>query len=207
MYAATPDVDQILDNLNPQQRLAVETTEGPVLVIAGAGSGKTSVLTRRIAYLIATRRAAPWSVLAITFTNKAAREMQERIESWVGPVASDIWAMTFHAMCVRMLRRDGERIGYTSGFTVLDAGDQLTAIRRIMEDLNMDTKRYEPRAVLSAISGAKNQLKSAARYRDEAGDPFQKVAGDVYLEYERRLRRNQAMDFDDLIMKTVELLQ
>ncbi|MBX5436948.1 MAG: DNA helicase PcrA [Alicyclobacillaceae bacterium] len=202
-----PEVAKLLEGLNPPQRLAVETTEGPVLVIAGAGSGKTSVLTRRIAYLIATRRAAPWSILAITFTNKAAREMQGRIASWVGPAAGDIWAMTFHAMCVRILRRDIQRLGFTPGFTVLDAADQLAAVRRVMADLNIDTKRYEPRAVLAAISQAKNQLKPAARFRDEAGNPFLRVAGDVYLEYERRLRVNQSLDFDDLIFKTVELLE
>ncbi|WP_245783951.1 UvrD-helicase domain-containing protein [Alicyclobacillus macrosporangiidus] len=189
------------------QRAAVEHTDGPLLILAGAGSGKTSVLTRRIAYLIGTRRAAPWSILAITFTNKAAREMRDRIEGLVGPIAQDIWAMTFHAMCVRILRRDIQRIGYQSGFTILDDGDQLATVKRILADLNIDSKRYEPRAVLSVISNAKNVLRTAAQVRDRAGNPFERVAGDVYLEYERRLKANNALDFDDLILKTVQLFE
>lgn len=199
--------EQILEGLNPEQRRAVETTEGPVLILAGAGSGKTNVLTRRVAYLLATRRAAPWNILAITFTNKAAREMRDRIEQWVGPFAHDIWAMTFHALCVRILRRDIARLGYTSGFTVLDDADQLAVVRRILQDLNIDSKRYDPRAVLGSISQAKNILRSAAKVMDLAGDPFQKVVGTVYLEYEKRLKQNNALDFDDLIMKTVQLFR
>ncbi|MCL6600034.1 MAG: UvrD-helicase domain-containing protein [Alicyclobacillus macrosporangiidus] len=207
MRAATPEVDGILAGLNPMQRAAVEHTDGPLLILAGAGSGKTSVLTRRIAYLIGTRRAAPWSILAITFTNKAAREMRDRIEGLVGPIAQDIWAMTFHAMCVRILRRDIQRLGYQSGFTILDDGDQLATVKRILADLNIDSKRYEPRAVLSAISNAKNVLRTAAQVRDRAGNPFERVVGDVYLEYERRLKANNALDFDDLILKTVQLFE
>ncbi|WP_290586862.1 UvrD-helicase domain-containing protein [Alicyclobacillus sp.] len=189
------------------QRRAVEHTEGPLLILAGAGSGKTSVLTRRIAYLIGTRRAAPWGILAITFTNKAAREMRDRIEGLVGPIAQDIWAMTFHAMCVRVLRRDIDRLGYERGFTILDDGDQLATVKRILADLNLDSKRYEPRAVLSFISRAKNELRTAAQARDAAAGPFERAAGDVYLEYERRLKANQALDFDDLILRTVQLFE
>ncbi|MDQ0189622.1 DNA helicase PcrA [Alicyclobacillus cycloheptanicus] len=207
MLHTIPSQDDILSGLNPQQQQAVQTTEGPVLVVAGAGSGKTSVLTRRIAYLISVRRVAPWSILAITFTNKAAREMRERIESWVGPVAADVWAMTFHAMCVRILRRDIERIGFQPGFTILDAGDQLTAIKRILRDQNVDPKRYDPRAIQSSISSAKNELKTAARLHDEAGNPYEKVVANVYLEYERRLRVNNSLDFDDLLFKTVQLFE
>lgn len=207
MFAATPNLDEILAGLNPEQRQAVQTTDGPLLVVAGAGSGKTSVLTRRIAYLIAAKRVAPWNVLAITFTNKAAREMRDRIETLIGPIASDVWAMTFHAMCARILRRDIERLGYQPGFTVLDAGDQLTTIKRIMKDQNIDVKRYDPRAVQSHISGAKNELKAAATVRDRAGNPFEQVVGNVYLEYERRLRLNNSLDFDDLILKTVQLFE
>lgn len=201
------DVDSLLSGLNEPQRLAVESTEGPVLVLAGAGSGKTSVLTRRVAYLIAEKRVAPWAILAITFTNKAAKEMRDRIEQLVGLSANDIWTTTFHSMCVRILRRDIEKLGYRSGFTILDDGDQLSTVKRILADQNLDPKQFDPRAILSAIGHAKNQLKSAARVRDAAGNPFERVVGEVYLEYERRLRVNHALDFDDLIMKTVELFQ
>ncbi|WP_026975938.1 DNA helicase PcrA [Alicyclobacillus contaminans] len=207
MFSVAPDAERIVAGLNPQQREAVETVDGPLLIIAGAGSGKTSVLTRRIAWLMAARRVPPWSILAITFTNKAAREMRERIEGLVGPAAADIWAMTFHSMCVRILRRDIEKLGYASGFTILDDGDQLTTVKRILSDLNIDSKRYDARAVQSAISAAKNELRSAERVRDMAGNPWQKVVGDVYLEYERRLKINQALDFDDLLMKTVQLFE
>jgi DNA helicase-2/ATP-dependent DNA helicase PcrA len=207
MYPVTPDVDTILGGLNPQQREAVETTEGPLLIVAGAGSGKTSVLTRRIAYLMSAKRVAPWSILAITFTNKAAREMRDRIEQWVGPLAGDIWAATFHATCVRILRRDIEHLGYPANFTILDDADQVAVIRRILHDMNVNVKQYDPRAIKSAISAAKNVLKSAARFRDAASTPFEKVAGDAYLEYEKRLRANHALDFDDLILKTVQLFE
>ncbi|WP_067932573.1 DNA helicase PcrA [Alicyclobacillus kakegawensis] len=207
MFQASPGIEEILAGLNPQQREAVETTEGPLLIIAGAGSGKTSVLTRRIAYLVATRRAAPWSVLAITFTNKAAREMQERIAQWTGPLSQDVWASTFHSLCVRMLRRDIEHLGYPSHFTILDDADQVAVLRRVLSDMNVNTKQYDARAVKSAISAAKNVLQTPARYRDKASTPFEKVAGDAWLEYEKRLRANHALDFDDLILKTVQLLE
>lgn len=207
MFSITPDVERIVNGLNPEQRLAVETSDGAVLVMAGAGSGKTSVLTRRIAYLMATKRVAPWGILAITFTNKAAREMRDRIEQLVGLAANDIWATTFHSMCVRILRRDIEQLGYNKGFTILDGADQLTTIKRIMIDMNIDIKQYEPRSLQHAISSAKNELKSAPKVRDIAGNPFQKIVGDVYLEYERRLKSNHALDFDDLIMKTVQLFE
>jgi DNA helicase II / ATP-dependent DNA helicase PcrA len=207
VFSVTPEMERIVSGLNPEQRTAVETTEGPLLIIAGAGSGKTSVLTRRIAWLMAARRVPPWSILAITFTNKAAREMRERIEQLVGPAANDIWAMTFHSMCVRILRRDIEQLGYQRGFTILDDGDQLATIKRILSDLNIDSKRFEPRAIQSAISSAKNELKTAGKVRDMAGNPWQVTVGDVYLEYERRLKTNNALDFDDLIMKTVQLFE
>lgn len=199
------DIYAELQKLNPQQRQAVETTNGPLLIMAGAGSGKTRVLTHRIAYLMATRKAAPWSILAITFTNKAAREMQDRVESIVGPVARDIWVSTFHSMCVRILRRDIERIGYTSNFTILDATDQLSVIKNCMKDLNLDVKKFDPRAVQSAIGGAKNELIAPESFAQKAGDYFRNIAADVYTLYQKRLKSNNALDFDDLIMKTIEL--
>ena len=206
MQKSIPTAEQILSGLNPPQRQAVEQVDGPVLVIAGAGSGKTNVLTRRIAYLIVERRVPPWAILAITFTNKAAKEMQERIEAWTGPMAADVWAMTFHAMCVRILRRDGEHMGISRNFTILDATDQLAIVKRIMDSLNIDTKRYDPKAVLHSISSAKNELQTAVEYTDKAADPFRKIVAQVYQEYERRLKANQSLDFDDLIFKTVQLL-
>ena len=138
-------IDQAVQKLNPPQREAVQATEGPLLIMAGAGSGKTRVLTHRIAYLIEKRRVAPWSILAITFTNKAAREMQQRVASLVGSTGADIWVSTFHSMCVRILRRDIGRIGFTSNFSILDSADQLSVIRNCMKDLNIDTKKFEPK--------------------------------------------------------------
>jgi len=205
---AMAEVDRILAGMNPEQQQAVKATEGPLLILAGAGSGKTSVLTRRIAYLMAAKRVAPWSILAITFTNKAAREMRNRIEKLVGLVAGDIWATTFHSMCVRVLRRDIERLGYQSGFSILDDTDQLATVKRILNDLNIDSKQFEPRAILGRISAAKNELRTAAKVRDMAGsNPFEQVVGDVYVEYERKLKLNNSLDFDDLIMKTVQLFE
>ncbi|MCL6443518.1 MAG: UvrD-helicase domain-containing protein, partial [Alicyclobacillus sp.] len=207
-FAGQTNPAEILAGLNPEQQRAVQTTEGPLLVVAGAGSGKTSVLTRRIAYLIATKRVPPWAILAITFTNKAAREMRDRLERLVSPAAAaDIWAATFHSMCVRVLRRDADKLGWKTGFTILDDTDQLTLIKHILSDQNVDPKRFEPRAVLSAISSAKNQLRTGAQVRDRAGNLFERVVGDAYLEYERRLKANNSFDFDDLIMKTVQLFE
>ncbi len=202
------DIHEAIQRLNDRQREAVQTTEGPLLIVAGAGSGKTRVLTHRIAYLIATRKAPPWAILAITFTNKAAREMQERVSSLVGAEGRDIWVSTFHSMCVRILRKDIERIGYKSSFTILDSDDQLSVIRGCLKDLNLDPKRHEPRAILSMISSAKNELLDAEQYAARAGqDPTKKVAAQVYELYERKLRSNHALDFDDLIMKTIQLFR
>lgn len=197
--------EQILAGLNPQQREAVLTTEGPVLILAGAGSGKTRVLTHRIAYLVGERNVAPWSILAITFTNKAAREMKERVEKLVGHGAEDIWISTFHALCVRILRRDIDRIGMSRSFTILDAGDQLTVVKQCLKELNIDPKRYEPRAVLSAISAAKNELVGPKKFAERAGDPFSRTVAQVYERYQKKLVSNQSLDFDDLIMTTVRL--
>ncbi|BCJ87130.1 DNA helicase PcrA [Effusibacillus dendaii] len=201
------NADSVLEGLNPQQKEAVLHRDGPLLIMAGAGSGKTSTLTRRIAYLIHQHRVAPWSILAITFTNKAAREMKERVEKWVGPIVADMWVSTFHSMCVRILRRDIEKIGYASSFTILDTADQLTAIKQCLNELNYDQKKFEPRAMLSHISSAKNQLKGPSAYAREAKDFFQQVAAQVYELYQKRLFANNSLDFDDLIMKTVELFE
>ncbi|WP_135555148.1 DNA helicase PcrA [Paenibacillus cymbidii] len=201
------DIFQSIAKLNPPQRQAVETVKGPLLIMAGAGSGKTRVLTHRIAYLIATRTTAPWNILAITFTNKAAREMQDRVEKLVGGPARDIWVSTFHSMCVRILRRDVERIGFSSNFSILDSTDQLSVIRTCMKELNIDTKKFEPKNIQAAMGTAKNELVSPERYEQQTGDYFQKIVAQVYTLYQRKLKNNNSLDFDDLIMKTIELFK
>ncbi|MED4585306.1 DNA helicase PcrA [Brevibacillus choshinensis] len=201
-------VDRITSGLNPEQREAVLTTEGPVLILAGAGSGKTKVLTQRIAYLISVKQVAPWSILAITFTNKAAREMQNRVANIIGGAAAqDAWLSTFHSLCVRILRRDIDRLGISRSFSILDAGDQLSVVKQCLKDLNIDPKQYEPRSVLAAISSAKNELTDPATFARLAGDPFSQVAAKVYEAYQKKLKNNQSLDFDDLIMTTVRLFK
>jgi DNA helicase II / ATP-dependent DNA helicase PcrA len=202
--------EEMLNNLNPQQKEAVLQTVGPLLILAGAGSGKTSVLTRRIAYLIQEKRVAPWQILAITFTNKASREMRDRVEGLVGPMANDIWISTFHSMCVRILRRDADKLGaYTNSFTILDAGDQLTAVKQVLKELNLDPKKFDPRGLLATISNAKNDLMGPEAYEKTVreGDVFGKTAVQVYVGYQKKLRANNSFDFDDLIMKTVDLFE
>ncbi len=201
--------EKLLTGLNPQQQKAVQTTAGPLLLMAGAGSGKTRVLTHRIAYLLGEKGVAPWNVLAITFTNKAAREMRERIDKLVGPEAEDIWISTFHSMCVRILRRDIDRIGINRNFTILDASDQLTVVKKIMKERNIDPKKFEPRSVLATISNAKNELLSPEKYAKKISiaDPYEKMTSDVYTEYQKRLLKNNALDFDDLIMTTIQLFE
>lgn len=201
------NIEQEISKLNPEQRRAVLATDGPLLIMAGAGSGKTRVLTHRIAYLISTRKAPPWAILAITFTNKAAREMQDRVSRLVGAEGRDIWVSTFHSMCVRILRKDIERIGFTSNFSILDSTDQLSVIRNCMKELNIDTKKFEPKAVQSMISTAKNELVTPQQYEQKVGDYFQGIVAKVYTMYQRRLRNNNSLDFDDLIMKTIELFK
>ncbi|MFC5773980.1 DNA helicase PcrA [Ectobacillus antri] len=199
---------QLLTGLNPEQQAAVRTTSGPLLIMAGAGSGKTRVLTHRIAYLLQEKGIAPWNILAITFTNKAAREMRERIDKLVGPEANDIWISTFHSMCVRILRRDIDRIGISRNFTILDDSDQMSVVKNILKDRNVDPKKFEPRALLGAISSAKNELITPEQYTKEASpDPYEKMVSDVYTEYQKRLRKNNALDFDDLIMTTIHLFE
>ena len=199
--------ESILAGLNPQQKKAVQITEGPLLVVAGAGSGKTSVLTRRIAYLVAEKGIAPWNILAITFTNKAATEMREREHKLLGQQADSIWMSTFHALCVRILRRDAEKIGYTSNFSIADSVEQLTLIKHIQKEQNINPKMYEPRRILSAISNGKNDLLTPDAYSASASSPFEKVTAQVYQEYQKRLKNDQIMDFDDLIMQTLVLFK
>ena len=199
--------ESILAGLNPQQKKAVQITEGPLLVVAGAGSGKTSVLTRRIAYLVAEKGIAPWNILAITFTNKAATEMREREHKLLGQQADSIWMSTFHALCVQILRRDAEKIGYTSNFSIADSAEQLTLIKHIQKEQNINPKMYEPRRILSAISNGKNDLLTPDAYSASAASPFEKVTAQVYQEYQKRLKNDQIMDFDDLIMQTLVLFK
>lgn len=199
--------EQLLSGLNERQKEAVKLTEGPVLIMAGAGSGKTRVLTHRIAYLMAEKQIAPWNILAITFTNKAAREMKERIEGLLGPGAEDIWIATFHSMCVRILRRDIDRIGINRNFTILDTSDQLSVIKSILKERNLDPKKYDPRAILGSISSAKNELMTPEEYAQTAGGAWEQIVSDVYTDYQKKLLKNQALDFDDLIMSTIQLFK
>ncbi|WP_371863565.1 DNA helicase PcrA [Aneurinibacillus danicus] len=182
-------------------------TDGPLLLLAGAGSGKTRVLTQRIAYLLREKNVAPWSILAITFTNKAAREMKDRISAIAGPDAEDIWISTFHSMCVRILRRDIDRIGYNRNFTILDSSDQVSVIKQCQKEMNIDPKKYDPRAVLGLISSAKNELKTPEQYGGMVAGPVEQIAQQVYSLYQKKLKSNNSLDFDDLIMKTIQLFE
>lgn len=197
----------LLKGMNDKQQEAVLTTQGPLLVMAGAGSGKTRVLTHRIAYLIEEQDVNPWNILAITFTNKAAKEMRERVGNLLGENARDVWVSTFHALCVRILRRDIEAVGYNRAFTIADTSEQRTLIKRICADLNIDTKKFDLRSLLSAISNAKNALQTPAEYAKVAASPFENIVAEVYKSYQLELRNNQALDFDDLIMVTIELFE
>ncbi|MFT4401958.1 DNA helicase PcrA [Bacillus sp. SW14] len=197
--------NQLLRGLNPVQQEAVKTTDGPLLLMAGAGSGKTRVLTHRIAFLMAEKHVAPWNILAITFTNKAAREMKERVESILGPGADDIWISTFHSMCVRILRRDIDRIGINRNFSILDTADQLSVIKGILKERNLDPKKFDPRSILGTISGAKNELTEPEEFSKVAGGYYDQMVSDVYADYQKKLLKNQSLDFDDLIMTTIKL--
>ena len=200
--------EELVKGMNPQQAEAVKHTDGPLLIMAGAGSGKTRVLTHRVAYLMAAKQIAPWNILAITFTNKAAREMKDRIARLVGGVAEDIWVSTFHSMCVRILRRDIDRIHFDRSFSILDASDQLTAIKQVLKELNLDPKKYEPRTLLGMISNHKNELRTAQDAAALVGNnPYERIISDVYTAYEKKLKQNNVLDFDDLIMKTIHLFQ
>src|SRR4051794_15356618 len=200
-------IDALLEGLNPPQREAVLHGEGPLLILAGAGSGKTRVLTHRIAYLLRTGQAKPSEILAITFTNKAAAEMRDRVELLVGRATRAMWVMTFHAACARMLRSDAHRLGYTRQFTIYDSADQRRLIKKCLDDLDVDVKRFTPRAMQTQISDAKNKLRSPEDYRQIVGSFFEQTVADVYDSYERELHRANAMDFDDLLVRSVNLLE
>ncbi len=198
----------IYDTLNNEQREAVFCTEGPLLMLAGAGSGKTRSLTHRIAYLIEEKGVAPWNILAITFTNKAAQEMRERVDALVGYGSEDIWISTFHATCSRILRRHIDLLGYDRNFTIYDASDQKSLMKEVLKEMKIDTKQFPERSVMSEISFAKNEYKSPLDYRNEYGSNFrnQRIA-DIYEHYQKRLKENNALDFDDLLVKMVDLFQ
>ena len=200
-------VQDLGDGLNPAQVDAVTHPSGPLLVVAGAGSGKTRVLTRRIAHLVVERGVSPFAILAITFTNKAAGEMKERVAALVGPVAHDMWVSTFHSACVRILRRDAALLGYPSRFSIYDQGDAVRLTGYVIRDLGLDVKRYPARAVHSAISAAKNEGRSASGYVEHAAGPYERRIGEVFTEYQARLLRAGAMDFDDLLGNAVRVLR
>ncbi|MEZ5208147.1 MAG: DNA helicase PcrA [Acidimicrobiales bacterium] len=198
---------ELVDGLNPVQREAVVHTEGPLLVIAGAGSGKTRVLTHRIAHLIRNEGVSPFEILAITFTNKAADEMKQRVAKLVGPVAAKMWVSTFHSACVRILRRDAKVLGYPSSFTIYDQSDAQRLVGYVIRDLNLDPKKFPPRSVHATISSTKNEGVGVTEYAERASMIFERKIADVYREYQARLLKAGAMDFDDLLGVTVELFQ
>jgi len=203
--ATTPET--YLADLNPAQREAVLHTEGPVLVIAGAGSGKTRVLTRRIAHLLGAVGVKPPEILAITFTNKAAAEMRERVEQLVGPPARAAWVMTFHSACGRILRREAQRLGYRSNFTIYDSADQVRLVKRCLEELERDPKRFTPRGIHSQISNAKNTLVSPEAYAERVASFYDQTVAEVYDLYQKRLFASNAVDFDDMLFLTVDVLE
>ena len=196
-----------LDGLNPSQRDAVVHSGSPLLIVAGAGSGKTRVLTNRIAYLLAECGVAPYEVMAITFTNKAAGEMRERVATLVGPRARSMWVTTFHSACVRILRQEASIAGFSSSFSIYDQADSVRLVTLIGRDLNLDPKRYPPRQIAALISNAKNELIGPADYTNQAKTHIEEVVAECYGLYQKRLRDANAFDFDDLILKTVEVLQ
>ena len=197
-------MNPLLNGMNDRQAEAVQTTEGPLLIMAGAGSGKTRVLTHRIAYLIDEKMVNPWNILAITFTNKAAREMKERAYQ-LNPATQDCLIATFHSMCVRILRRDADHIGYNRNFTIVDPGEQRTLMKRILKSLNLDPKKWNERTILGTISNAKNDLIDEVAYAAQAGDMYTQIVAKCYEAYQKELRQSEAVDFDDLIMLTLRL--
>ncbi|WP_329135631.1 DNA helicase PcrA [Streptomyces sp. NBC_01476] len=207
--AARPATDpaQLLEGLNEQQRAAVEHAGGPLLIVAGAGSGKTRVLTHRIAYLLGARHVHPGAILAITFTNKAAGEMKERVEQLVGPRANAMWVSTFHSACVRILRRESKVLGFTSSFSIYDAADSKRLMALVCRDLDLDPKQFPPKSFSAKISNLKNELIDEETFAGQAENPFEKKLAEAYAMYQARLREANALDFDDIIMTTVNLLQ
>ncbi|MFG2170516.1 DNA helicase PcrA [Streptomyces niveus] len=201
------DPAALLEGLNEEQRAAVVHTGSPLLIVAGAGSGKTRVLTHRIAHLLGTRSVHPGEILAITFTNKAAGEMKERVEQLVGPRANAMWVMTFHSACVRILRRESKRLGFTSSFSIYDAADSKRLMALVCRDLDLDPKRHPPKSFSAKISNLKNELIDEETFAGQATDPFEKTLAEAYRMYQARLREANALDFDDIIMTTVHLLQ
>ena len=198
---------ELLNEMNPRQKEAVLHTDGPLLLMAGAGSGKTRVLTHRIAYLIEEKEVNPWNILAITFTNKAAKEMKERVNAILASGGEDVWVSTFHSMCVRILRRDVDFIGYNRNFTIIDSSEQLTLMKRILKELNIDPKKYDPRSILGTISQAKNSLQTPQDFTKMQGSYYEEIAAKCYAAYQKELQYNQCMDFDDLIMNTIRLFE
>ena len=201
------DTRALLEGLNDQQRAAVKHEGSPLLIVAGAGSGKTRVLTHRIAYLLAARGVQPGQILAITFTNKAAGEMKERVSALVGPRAKSMWVSTFHSACVRILRRESKRLGMSSSFSIYDAADSQRLMAMVCRDLDLDPKRYPPRSFSAQISNLKNELVDWESYASRTATPTEEMLAEVYRTYQRRLLDANAVDFDDLIMTTVNLLQ
>ena len=200
----------ILEGLNPEQEKAVKHFQGPLLILAGAGSGKTRVLTHRIAFLINEYRVKPWNILALTFTNKAAGEMRERVDKLVGDAAGKVWVSTFHSACVRILRRDIGWIGFDTNFTIYDADDSKSLMKDICKRLEIDTKIYKEKSFLAAISSAKDELITPTELMQRAltsSDYAKRKQAEVYREYQAALKKNNALDFDDLIFRTVELFQ
>ncbi len=207
MTETTTELDALLSGLNEPQREAVTHDEGPLLILAGAGSGKTRVLTHRIAYLVATEAAKPNEILAITFTNKAAGEMRDRAGMLVGARIRAMWVMTFHSACARMLRAHADKLGYTRQFTIYDQADSRRLVKRCLDELGVDPKRFTPGAIQSQISDAKNKLRDADDYAHQVGSFFEQTVADVYGSYERELHRMNAMDFDDLLVRAVNVLE
>ena len=198
---------KLLEGMNDRQKEAVQYTQGPLLIMAGAGSGKTRVLTHRMAYILAEEEVHPWNILAITFTNKAAREMKERVSQLVGPQAEDMWVSTFHSMCVRILRRDIELLGYQRSFTICDPSEQQTAMKRILKKLDIDSEKYDYRMILNRISQAKNDLEDVEEFNKKYMGYVEQIIGKCYREYQKELAKSMTLDFDDLIMLTVQLFQ
>lgn len=201
-------MNSALESMNPEQQEAVRTTEGPLLILAGAGSGKTRVLTHRIAYLIDEKDVRPWHILAITFTNKAAGEMRERVNAIAGEAARDVWVATFHSTCVRILRRYIDRLGYDRNFTIYDTADQKTVMKEVFRQQDLDPKQFKEKTFLNRISNAKDQMIGWQDYTSAYGSDYgSQLTAKVYEAYQKRLIANNALDFDDLLFLTVQLFQ